>query len=795
MAEGMIDEHSTFAALAFRLQGMVQGCGVRPAIARLAQQLALSGWVENAGDHVQVHAQGHATQVKHFADTLPMALPKEARLDSCQVGIAVVDPTLDAFSIRVCEEAATSPSLPDLPADRAICPQCLAELRDPQSRRYGWPFIACAACGPRYSWLKALPFARGNTTFSDFSPCTICSREHADVDDKRFGMELIACPACGPALHYMDRHRNVSGHESIRVMAECIVSGGVVALQGFSGFQLLGLASRADAVAKIRQFKARCDKPLALLARSVDDVARVAIVGESEREWLAGPHRPIVLLRRHDRTLWPWVAQDNPRWGVMLPSHGMHALLMDALAETLSDEKGLPQLLVATSANLRGDPVAGNVEEVLPWLGKGIDAICHHTVPVWQVQDDSVLAVLEDGPLFLRRARGFAHEILTLTSDRRDGFSQRNVLGVGAFLKTTVCLRANDRLLLSQYVGDKESIRVQERMRVITQRLAALCGFQPQLHIVDAHPDMPVDDVFEKNVQVPATTTTVFHHRSHVAALVAEHGLVPPALVAAWDGIGYGEDGQWWGSEVFSLTGSSMRPLFGLQPFALPGGDRCAREPWRVMVALLLDSGVEADDILSFLSGTHRSQALRSKGTPTETVQRLVIDSLQQAQAFPHCTSMGRFVEGIAALLLRFFENEYEAQAASALEFAALSVDNVETHEFTLSASLDVHGIQRWDWRPMVAKLWARLQAGENPALLARSVLNTLAECLLVICRESGFPTLGISGGCFQNLYWVNYLRQQCEQAGIRLIRPMRFPPNDGAIALGQVLSLAATPT
>lgn len=776
----------TTLAVLLRLQGMVQGCGVRPTIARLAQSFGLQGWVENAGDHVRVHVQGPEADVHAFIEALPAALPAVARLDACHVEEVAVEPYLQGFDIRVAENTALARALPDIPADRAVCGACLQELQNPQSRRYQWPFIACAVCGPRYSWLRSLPFSRANTTFSSFKACPECEAERANPADRRFGMELIACPGCGPQVHYVDGRQQLQGGECFAAMAQCLRTGGVVALQGFSGFQLLALASDAGAVAKLRRFKARQTRPLALLAKSVEDIEHVARVGSVERQWLTGAHRPIVLLPRHDTSLWPWVAPGNPRWGIMLPAHGLHAVLLQVLAETSTHTGGVPDLLVATSANLRGEPIAGEAGELQPWLGRGIDAICHHTVPIWQVQDDSVLAVLADGPLLLRRARGFTHDIHELDDAVGGGAQQHNVLGAGAFLKMTVALRTHGRVLLSQYLGDMENVAVVERKRLVTDRLMTLCRFTPTVEVVDAHPDAPIDTLLDGRGD---TCVPVFHHRAHVAALQAEHGPLAPALVAAWDGIGYGEGGQWWGSEVFSVTRAAIRPVFGLAPFVLPGGDRCAREPWRVLVALLLAAGIDAQEIQAFLQEAHLGNASLSNEAPPVDVWQRVIAAIVQGQPFPSCTSMGRFVEGMAAMLLGGLSSDFEGDVACRLEYAATNASREKREIISLPLLAEANGVQRWSWQPLVAGIWSRKQSGEDGALLARIVLDSLAECLIASCHWQGVKTLGVSGGCFQNIYWLEYLRARCNEEGLHLVRPMKFPPNDGAIALGQVLS------
>lgn len=766
----------TSSAARIALSGSVQGCGVRPAIVCAAQACSVVGWVENTGDQVSVHAQGAPAQVEAFIAALASCLPRQARLDQLQVETATVLMDVQGFGIRQQGAKAHIAHIPDIPADRAICDDCMAELFDTESRRYLWPFIACSACGPRYAWLRHLPFVRSNTTFSDYQPCTGCRDEYSHSGARRFGMELIACPACGPVLHYRDSHGEQHGNHCWQYAVKVLRHGGIVALQSFSGFHLLARADDANAVARIREFKSRRSKPLAVMVASSDMARRYVKITPDESVWLCGEHRPAVLLKKNDPAQWPWIAPDNPRWGVMLPHNGIQALILDALGE----------VVVATSGNRRGEPVASGMAELLPWLGKGIDAICYHDIPVWQAQDDSVVSVLDDGPLLLRRARGFAHEVLPGISD---GISACRV-AEGALLKNTVALRSADRILVSQYLGDMDNVAVARRRLQVQDRLLQLCGLTADMRVADAHPEAE-SPVSETPLQA------VFHHRAHAAALIAEMRLDTPALIAAWDGIGYGEDGVWWGSEVFLFepspamaartngtlagAGTGLYPVFGLEAFPLPGGDRCSREPWRVMAALLLAAGIPDAGVRQWLAtltdGAHCSAPERE----------LVVDALQHGYAFPKTTSMGRFLEALACLVLQIAENTFESHAACQLEYAAAGSPEEIAGHWPMHSAADAQGVWRWQWQPMVQAVWHAVEAGHDKGTLARQVLASVAELLLVACRQNGLKMLGVSGGCFQNRFLLEYLLHRCRQEGFVLIRPRRLPPNDGAIAYGQL--------
>lgn len=749
-------------AVRIRLRGQVQGCGVRPAVVRMACASGLDGWVANAGDQVTIHAQGRKADLDDFLASLPARLPLQAQLTDMHVSPRKYCKALNGFFIRRPGNAGWMSGIPEIPADTAICSACVEELFDPQSRRYRWPFVSCSGCGPRYAWLKKMPFLRNNTTFSAFTPCTACEQEYRDPSDRRFGMELIACAQCGPRLEWMDaagQHRQ--GQDVWTDIAAKLAAGGVVALQGFSGFHLLASAANIDAVARLRTFKSRPHKPLAVMALSTAQIADDVLISAEEKYWLESPHRPIVLTRKKHVGSWQHIARDNPCLGIMLPQNGIQQLIL----QQLSLHQGNVSL-VATSANRRGDPVAASVDELLPWLGKGIDAIGFHSIPVWQAQDDSVIALQPDGPLLLRRARGFAHQVLPATPSNID------ILGQGAFLKSTVALRHGPRVVLSQYIGDLDNVAVQRRNKVVTERLQSLCNLVPDQVVTDAHPDndFPAD--------VTTSVGTVFHHRAHVAALVGEYQLTTPTLIAAWDGLGYGEDGRFWGSELFLFDGDQAVPVVGLQPFVLPGGDLCSREPWRVAVALLLEAGIDAAEILRWLSG---------KTGYTENTQALLLSHIHQAaDTLPYCSSMGRFLEAVACLILDEFNNEFEGHVASALEYLA-NTPVKNTSPYFMALQHDQAGVRRWQWQSMIRALWMARGDDVAPAQRATSVFSTCVSMLINECQYYDMQTLGVTGGCFQNRLLLSALHHQCTTQNIHLLRPRLLPPNDGAIAYGQV--------
>ncbi len=737
--------------IAVVVHGTVQGVGFRPFVRRAAIARGLTGWVRNCRDAVRLEVQGSAEAVASFRDALACELPGPASITSLDAH-EVVEREERAFTIL--ESAADAAGAALLPPDLATCSACWAEVRDVHARRYRYPFTNCCACGPRYSIVTGLPYDRPRTSMRSFPMCDACGAEYDDVDDRRHHAQPIACPRCGPELAWIDTTgRRVSrGHGALDAALAVLSAGGVVALRGLGGFQLLAIATDARAVATLRARKRRPHKPFAVMFRDFESLEEHAGLSEDERALLASAGAPIVLVaKRASSSLAEEVAPASPWLGAMIPYTPLHGLLLD----------GSRAPLVCTSGNLSSEPICTSIEEAVVRLGSLADGFLSHDREVVRPLDDSVARVSPRGPVLLRRARGWVPAAVGRVDARA------SVLALGAHLKSTVTLAAGGRLVPSQHLGDLDSLETRALLERTAEELCTFFDAKPSVVACDLHPDYASTRLAEKIAKsLGARLVRVQHHHAHVAACMAEHELDGEVLGLAWDGTGYGLDGTIWGGEALVASATDFRRVAHLRPFPLPGGDRASREPRRAALGLL--HAALPDDV--------ESCARPWFGTNLP----LHLAALERRVQAPTCTSAGRVFDAAAAILGLGGEITYEGQAAIALENAAARAPR--DHAYPLP--LDELGVA--DTAPLLAALLADLRRDVPTSVIARRFHEAFVDLGCAIAERAGLPRVVLSGGCFQNRILVDSLTDRLEGAGFQVFTGASIPVNDGGVSVGQ---------
>lgn len=793
----------TAVRLLLHCRGVVQGVGFRPAVYRLASTLELTGQIANDPGLVRLDLSGSRQALEQFVAALPAALPPQARLEPLQPQWL---PQFDVPPEQLRIQADQSRSLgiglvaPSLAADRAPCERCLRELQDPADRRYRYPFISCCDCGPRYSIATAEPYARANTTLVGFGLCADCRHEFDDPADRRFHAETIACPRCGPRLQWRDAlgQPGAEGQAALAAAVALLRDGRILALQGVGGFQLLVDASCEPAVVRLRRRKARPRKPLALLAADPASVERWVHLNDTERRLLQGPEAPIVLLRRRAFAagLAAGIAPGSGELGVMLPASPLHHLLVEAFAGPL----------VATSGNRSGEPLCIDFEEALVRLGPRAptgpiaDGWLVHDRPIARPLDDAVVRLVAGRPQMLRRARGYAPLPLPLPSWASPGIG-RSVLALGGDLKCAPALAAGAQVWLSAPLGDLADGRCHGRWQQGLWELLLHHGDQLALVLSDQHPGYLSHHWAQQLTQGPWQHKTVHHktvqhHRAHALAVLAEHGVAPPALVLACDGLGHGPgDVSLWGGEGL-LIGSdgSCRRLACLRPFGLPGGSRALREPRRVALALLAALGPWA---LEHPGAVATHQAF------DDEARQLLLRALAVGIHCPSTTSLGRLFDGVASLLGVVQCLSHEGEAGLLLQGAAEPAGGrspMALLQRRASALLPLEPAsaaslaQQWlDWRPLLRVLLAQRAAGVPVAISAqlfhRALIAGLAGWAQQSARRSGVNTVVLAGGCFQNRLLLEGLIEALAAVGLQPLWAQQLPCGDGALAVGQLVA------
>jgi hydrogenase maturation protein HypF len=752
--------------VAYRVSGLVQGVGFRPFVHRLAGRHGLGGWVANDGGGVCGEAEGPAAAVAAFVAALAAEAPAAARVDRvASEPIAPLGPAPGPapgpFEIRASRTGGTATTA--IPADRATCAACRAEVLDPHDRRFGHPFASCTACGPRLTIATGVPFDRERTTMARFALCEACAAEYRDPADRRFHAVATCCPACGPTVRL--EPEPALGVDPLSAAVAVLAAGGVVAMKGLGGHHLAAAADDEAAVARIRAIKGRERRPLAVLAPDLATAHRLCHLDREEAALLADARAPIVLARRRpplDQVA-PSVAPGTDLLGVLLPYSPLHLLIAGAF--------GRP--LVLTSANRTDEPMVIDDGEARERLGPVVDALVTHDRPIAARVDDSVARVVGGVARVVRRARGWAPEPISLA--RPVGAP---TLAVGADLKAAACLAVGDRAWLTTHLGDLDHPDALDAHRRAIEQLIAMVGVEPEVVAHDLHPGYRSTAAAAALAGGHGPLVAVQHHHAHVASCLAEHGHHEPALGVAFDGIGHGLDATAWGGEVLAVDprAGTVERLAHLPAVALPGGVAAVREPWRMAVAHLVAAGIDPTGL-----------AVVARHPDWDDVAALARSGVRS----PATTSMGRLFDAVAALCGAGDVNTYEGEAAIALEQLA---ERAPTPAPAPAPEACVGGSPegRATYARLVARVVEALRAGADPATVAAAfhddVADATARTVADLARATGLGTVALSGGVFQNARLLVGLTTRLEAAGLTVLSHRLVPTNDGGIALGQAV-------
>lgn len=745
------------------VRGTVQGVGFRPFVYRLATELDLAGWVRNSPEGVQIELEGNSDKLRQFTDRLTQEKPVLSHIDSLE---STRYPPAGYSDFAVKESVHLGEIEAVILPDIATCEECRREVFDPSNRRYRYPFTNCTNCGPRYSIIEALPYDRVNTTMKQFVMCEECRQEYEDPSNRRFHAQPNACPNCGPRLQLWDNSgtRLAEADDALVQACRLVCRGGILALKGLGGFQLVVDAGNDEAVRRLRNRKARPEKPLALMYADLGAAGTDCELAKCEIVTLTSTASPIVLLRRKScvrsdhHSISGLVAPDNPYLGVMLPYTPLHYLLMAELDGPV----------VATSGNRSDESICTDEHEALDRLGRIADLFLVHDRPIAQHTDDSIVRVMADRPVVLRSARGYAPTAVDLPRPVSD------CLAVGGHQKNTVCLAKNRRALISQHVGDLGSKSACDTLRKVVGSLLAVCDVVPREVACDLHPDYQ-STRFASSFDAPRHM--VQHHYAHILSCMAENHLEPPLLGVAFDGAGLGSDGTVWGGEFLMITGDNFERVAHLRQFRLPGGDAAAREPRRAALGLMWEIFGEA---------TFDMVNLDTIASFTSEERRVLRTMLRKGVNAPITSSAGRLFDGVSSLLGLCQVMSFEGQAAMQLEFVAETAQSADPYPFGLKTQGAPYVL---DWEPMLREIMADLSGTVAPQIIAARFHCTLAKMIADVATRIGVSAVALTGGCFQNRYFTERVLARLQRSDIEVFMPERVPPNDGGLALGQIMA------
>lgn len=793
-----------------RIYGVVQGVGFRPFIYRLATALGLRGMVLNKGAFVEVEIIGTSDEIATFISRMSEELPPLARIDSIERTESQYGSSIDMNTFRIIESQVLTTQGANIPPDIATCEACLKELFSDKDRRFNYPFLNCVDCGPRFTVIKNLPYDRSETSLACFPMCNDCGLEYENPADRRFHAEPTACPRCGPALWFEKGGnpelqqiqsralKNDSSEDELTRVVLALRSGSIIAVKGLGGFQLICDATNDDTVKRLRERKGREAKPFALMVSDLEAAQDICDISPRESELLTCSARPIVLLNKksnQDR-ISNQVAPTTNTLGVMLPYTPLHHLLLR--------KTKLP--LVVTSGNVSEEPIAAGNREALARLKTIADGFLLNNRDIVSRYDDTVCSIVAEKPMVVRRARGFAPQAVQLPYR-----AKLPMLAVGGHLKNTFCLVHDDKAYLSQHIGDLESI---ESIQFFTETLKdyiRLFKIHPRLIALDMHPDYGSSRVVSNwltrketspfSVDLIEKVIPVQHHFAHVVSCMAENHIDDTVIGVAFDGTGYGTDGNIWGGEFLLCTLAKFTRIAALKPVKMPGGTSSIREPWRMALGFLVhvENSAGRQRVLERLVERFGEKSVSD------------VTSVANSSISPTTTSCGRLFDAVACLLGICDINQYEGHAAVLLQREAelfrnsqeLPASRRRGSEYSLTLKRREPGASTAPWQPqpfldidtteLISDVLRDLAEGKSTGEISTRFHDWTATMILEVCKEirdrQNLNTVCLSGGVFQNRQLLEMSILQLRDAGFKVYWNSQVPINDGGLSLGQAVA------
>ncbi len=760
----MLQADSSLSRVLITICGCVQGVGFRPFIYRLAHEHKLVGNICNTCTGVKIDVQGGRDAISKFQHSIVHQKPERAAIAEFAVHQL---PLCDDISFKInTSESDADRALALLP-DTAMCKECLQELFDPKNRRYQYPFLHCITCGPRFSLFLSMPFDRGRTTMTEFCMCKNCKDEYANPENRRFFSQTNCCPECGPKLQLVDAKGNeiVGKEDALDTAAHYLEQGKIVAMKNTGGYLLLVDASNKKAVQRLRAKKHRPSKPFALLMSNLAEVESIAHLTPIEKDILTSPAAPIVLLKKkaqnHPAAL--CVSHASPFHGVMLAHNALQHLLLRRFTGPL----------VATSGNISGRPLCITEQEAFDTLSSIADVFLIHNRQIKHRLDDSIVHVIAGQPVIIRKSRGYI-PCSILVPDILKPEGDQSLFATGSHMKNSFAFLKHGQIYMSQYIGDLDSVDNCRAYDEEVNNWEILLGIQNTKGVSDKHPDYYGGKYLERR---GISSEKIQHHQAHVWAAMADHKLSPPFFSIAWDGTGWGDDVTVWGGEAFLVTEQEISRIASLYPFLLPGREKAVREPKRVMLGLF--NTLFGDEI------PPPYDALLHQLFSKEKLAILSV-ALKKKINTPICSSVGRLFDGVSAILDFCTVSDFEGQAALLLETAAC---RAATNRIAYAMPLvKANNLFLLDWRPMIKQILKDKIQGVPLSDIAIAFHETLARAIVELAKIAGKETVLLTGGVMQNKLLVEKAIAYLKVSGFKPYIHRDIPPNDGGIAVGQLI-------
>jgi hydrogenase maturation protein HypF len=741
------------------VKGIVQGVGFRPAMSKQSVSMGLTGKIFNARDSVHIEIQGNASIVRQYIDGFYNSIPENAIISSFSYNSMPIEPDEKGFIIV--ESMDSGPTRFSIPPDLAVCKICREEFYDPDNRRYLYPFISCGDCGPRYTYMKDMPYDRSNTSMREFPFCKKCLDEYNDPANRRYHIEGFSCPECGPVAEQFD--------ETVSIL----LNGGVAAIKGLGGYHIACSAIDYNAVQRLRDRKRRPGKPFAIMFKSVESARDYVNLCPAEEKLLLSKESPIVIVEKLDNTGLPPVlcssslreggiainvAPDNGYLGIMIPYTPLHQLILDRV--------NIP--LIMTSANISGDPLIIDDKKAAAELSGIADIFLTHNREIYKRADDSISYIYDGDEINIRMGRGKMPYPIKLPN-----VSERKILSLGAELKSNISIVSDDNLVTSNHIGDLGTPDTFNHFTETVNEMLDFYSLKPDAVICDMHPDygstrFAKNYCNEKNIKLHQ----IQHHYAHFLSCYFENELKGLSAGIIFDGTGYGNDATIWGGEILIGDINSFARHGRLSPFPLPGGEKSIIEPWRILAGLLSE-----DQFFDECAWIDKSIL--------ENIQKIAYNK----KFSPLTSSAGRLFDAVGSLL-GFKKNvSYEAEAAIYLEMLAMKSDSEDVIQYAIKKENQLTEV---DASVLIRELYLRKKSGLGLNDLSKIFHNSLSEGIVniaaIICSQNGIGQILLSGGVFQNRIMLASVKKRLESKGLKVFMNKRIPTNDAGISAGQAI-------
>ena len=736
-----------------KIKGIVQGVGFRPFIYKLATSLNLFGYVKNDDEGVSIVVACTEKLVNDFINKIKQNPPPLSKITF--IGFKVIKDTNIYKDFKIIQSQNKNNKSTLVSPDISVCDECINDVFSSDNFRFNYALTNCTNCGPRYSIINTVPYDRVNTSMAFFELCEDCKKEYENPLNRRYHAQPLACEKCGPNLSLYDNKKNLISKNinAIKDIASFIKDGKIVAIKGIGGYHLVCDASNEKSINLLRQKKQRPNKPFAVMFKSIEEIKKSLEVNSKEEELLSSIQKPIVILKqKQNNDLLEELSPDSSTIGVFLPYTPLHFLLF----------KYLDNPIVATSANLSGEPIIIKLDDIFSKLGLIIDYVLDFNRDIVNFCDDSVLSVVNYRGLNIRNSRGYAPSILEFKEK-----TDKKILALGANQKSNISIAFENSVIVSPYIGDLDSLESIDALNRTIETFTRFYDFKPDLIVCDKHPNYESTKLaIQLANKYGVDLIQVQHHHAHILATMLEFGLNDEVLGICFDGTGFGDDSNLWGGEILKVSRSSFQRVGHINYFKLLGGSVAIKEPKRVAISLLFDN-YSLDEVLNM----NNSCVKAFKEIEIKILHKVWEKSLNSVLS----SSVGRLFDAIASFSNLSHVQSYEGQTGILIE---------EKYDENIKESyiLDFKN-EIIDINPMIKQI---IESKDNDVEICSKFINSLVNIVYKIASNQNLPVV-LSGGVFQNKTLLSLVMKKFDKENIKYYFSSKVPLNDGGISLGQI--------